>query len=84
MHGDIVEAPYDVFFKPWSGDEPGAKLSAKACGTFLRLLQRQDDYHVSLGDLADDSNLIQIGEDDERDDDVCHVESDGEMEEEEI
>ena len=85
MHGDVVDAPNDVFFKQWSCNKPGAKLSAKACCTFLHLLQKQDNYHVSLGYLANNSNLIQIGEDDERDDYVCcHVESDGEMEEEEI
>ena len=83
MHGDVVEAPDDVFFKQWSGNEPGAKLSAKACGAFVRLLKRQDDYHISLGDLADDSNFIQIGADDERDEDVRgHEEEDTEEEEE--
>ena len=70
-----VQSSIHNFFRP--------KTVPRACGALVRVLHKQDEYHVSLGDITDDSNLIAIG-DDERDEDLRgHEESDTEEEEEE-
>ena len=55
---------------------------APSTPSFVRRLQKQDEYHVSLGDITDDSNLVAI-DSEERDEDVRgHEEEDTEEEEE--
>lgn len=67
--GHVVDNPSEVFFRHWTGAEPGAMLSARAAGQLTPLLQLQQQNLMSVADLINDCNLLELAHDceDERD-----------------
>jgi len=54
------------------------QVSVRACGTFTKLLSKQEESHICIADLINDSNLEQTGCDNEQDKDVADGEAESE------
>ena len=81
--GCVVENPEALWFAPWTGAEVGSTLSARACGKLVKMLCKQEAKQVALADIVDDSNLILLDDDEDRDEDVHgHEEDDEECDDE--
>eukprot|EP00961_Rhodomonas_salina_P270023 3648049-Rhodomonas_salina.4 len=59
----------DASFCRWTGADPHGMLSARASGRLMGLLKLQEQQMMTVGDLIDDSNMLEIGNDegDDRD-----------------
>eukprot|EP00961_Rhodomonas_salina_P235547 3183756-Rhodomonas_salina.1 len=79
--GDVVESPQDVRFRRWIGADPQAMLSVRASGKLAAVIYQQQQHMLTLGDLIDDSNMVEFNHEDERDETI--FEEDDEEEEEE-
>ena len=54
----LVDDAKGVMFRRWTGTDKNAHINARGCGLLTKLLAHQDEKQITIGDLADDSNLI--------------------------
>ena len=76
-----------VMFRRWTGVDKNVQISARGCALLSKLLARQCDKQITIGDLADDSNFVSMNyankdvEECESENDVEESEDESEKEE---
>eukprot|EP00961_Rhodomonas_salina_P118004 1588165-Rhodomonas_salina.1 len=70
----------DASFRRWTGADPQGMLLARASGKLVGLLRLQEQNMMSVGNLIDDSNMLEIGHDegDDRDGDLFEEDTEDE------
>eukprot|EP00961_Rhodomonas_salina_P044032 591265-Rhodomonas_salina.2 len=84
LSGDVGNAAGDLHFCWWTGADPQGKLAATAASKLVGLLKLQEREAMTVGYLIDDSNLMEIANDegDELDEDLFEEDTEDEGEDE--
>lgn len=81
----MVDSLEDLHFCRWTGADPQGTLSARAVGKLVGLLKLQEKEMMTVGDLIDDSNLLQVAnEGDESDEDLFEEDTEDEGDDDEM